>query len=130
MNGMCDRGLLPNAARFILLTSAIHIAPCILEENTPVSSSKITDILNTLKLAIFSLYVIYVLRLINVLKYFFEIENWQKCFGCISIGKQCCHHIHVPYAPDTHTHTHTNMCVCVRACVYAYIHSQMFNINI
>jgi hypothetical protein len=69
MDGMCDRGLLPSAARFILLTSAIHIAPCILEENTPISSSKITDVLNTLKLATFSLYVIYVLRLINIFKY-------------------------------------------------------------
>jgi hypothetical protein len=35
------------------------------------------------------------------MKYFFEIENWQKYFGCISIGKQCFHHIHVPYAPET-----------------------------
>jgi hypothetical protein len=26
--------------------------------------------------------------LINILKYFFEIENWQKHFGCISIWKQ------------------------------------------
>jgi hypothetical protein len=25
------------------------------------------------------------------MKYFFEIENWHKCFGCISIGKQCFH---------------------------------------
>jgi hypothetical protein len=33
------------------------------------------------------------------MKYFFEIENWQKGFGCISIGKQCFHHIHVPYTP-------------------------------
>jgi hypothetical protein len=40
---------------------------------------------NTLKLAIFSLYAIHVLRLINILsmKYFFEIENWQKYFGFI-----------------------------------------------
>jgi hypothetical protein len=40
------------------------------------------------------------------MKYFFEIENWQKYFGFIfkqgSIlsRKQCFHHIHAPYAPD------------------------------
>jgi hypothetical protein len=50
MNGMCEHGLLPSAARFILLTSTIHIAPCILEENTPISSSKINDIFNILKM--------------------------------------------------------------------------------
>jgi hypothetical protein len=33
------------------------------------------------------------------MKYFFEIENWQKCCACISLRKQCFHHIHVPYAP-------------------------------
>jgi hypothetical protein len=69
VNEMFDWGLLRSAARFILLTSVIHIASYILEENIPISSSKITDILNTLKLAIFSLCVIYVLRLINMLKY-------------------------------------------------------------
>jgi hypothetical protein len=82
-----------------------------LEENTPVSSSKITDILNTLKLAIFSLYVMYFLRLINILKYFFQIENLQKCFGCISVRKQCFHHNHVPQI-------HIQIC----ACVYTYMH--------
>jgi hypothetical protein len=30
------------------------------------------------------------------MKYFIEIENWQKCFGCISIGRQCFHHIVYP----------------------------------
>jgi hypothetical protein len=73
MNGMCD---------WELLTSTIHIAPYILEENTPISSSKITDILNTLKLAIFSLYVIYVLRLINILKneIFFRDQKLAEMF--------------------------------------------------
>jgi hypothetical protein len=56
-----------------LLRSAFH---------KPISSMKITDIFwYTLKLAIFSLCVIHVLRLINIFKYeifFFEIENWQK----------------------------------------------------
>jgi hypothetical protein len=40
VSAMFDRGLLPSAARFML------------EENMPISSSKITVILNTLKLAI------------------------------------------------------------------------------
>jgi hypothetical protein len=58
-----------------LFPSVPHIkVSCILEEYTPIFSIDITDILisglcNTLKLAIFSLYVIYVLRLINILKY-------------------------------------------------------------
>jgi hypothetical protein len=82
MNGMCNRGLLPNAARFILLTSAIHIASSILEENKPISRSRITNILKTLKRAIFSLYVICVLRLINVLKYeiFFRDRKLAEMF--------------------------------------------------
>jgi hypothetical protein len=85
--------------------SAIHIARYVLEENMPIPCSKITDILNTLKLAIFSLYVIYVLRLIHILKYeiFFSRSKIGRWFGCISTGKQCFHHIHVPYAPYTIT---------------------------
>jgi hypothetical protein len=77
-----------------LLPSAFH---------KPIPSMKITYILinglcNPLKLAIFSLYVIYVLRLINILKYTTFFLNLQKYVGCISIGKQCFHHIHAPYA--------------------------------
>jgi branched-subunit amino acid transport protein AzlD len=55
-------------AQDLLLPSAFYFeVPCILEENNlPVL---ISGLCNTLKLAIFSLYVIYVLRLINIMKY-------------------------------------------------------------
>jgi hypothetical protein len=55
-------------AHGLLLPSAFYFkVPCILEENN--LSILINGLCKTLKLAIFSLYVIYVLRLINILKY-------------------------------------------------------------
>jgi hypothetical protein len=72
----------------LLLPRAFHITvSCILEETMPISSLTITDILinglcNTLKLAIFSMHVIYVLRLINILKYeiFFRNRKFAVIF--------------------------------------------------
>jgi hypothetical protein len=45
---------------------------------------------NTLRPAIFSLYVNMFLEwlIFGSTKYFFDIENWQKYFGSISIGNQ------------------------------------------
>jgi hypothetical protein len=56
----------------------------------------------------------YVLRLINILKYeiFFRDRKLSEIFWLHfhrETGKQCFHHIHVPYAPDTYIHTYTYM---------------------
>jgi hypothetical protein len=55
--------------------------------------------------------------LINILKYETFFGNLQKYIGCISIGKQCFHHIHVPYAPaySAVSSLKVEVFMCVRA---------------
>jgi hypothetical protein len=87
-------------AHDLLLPSAFYFkVPCILEENN--WSILINGLCDTLKLVIFSSYVMYVLRVINILKHETFFWNLQKYIGCISIGMQCFHHIHVLYAPGS-----------------------------
>jgi hypothetical protein len=94
VNSKEDRMIVEDRNPF--LPNAFHITvSCIFEENTPISSLTITDIpinglCNTLRLPIFSLYIIYVLRLNNIVKYeiFFRNRKLSEIFCCISIGKQ------------------------------------------
>jgi hypothetical protein len=66
--------LLSVEAQDLLLPSSIHFKiPCILEENN--WSLLINGLCNTLKLAIISLYVICVLRWINILKLFLKFAE-------------------------------------------------------